>query len=245
MYNVVTMGALIFRIISVDRIITGRWQKAFQKEGWTALINESCLPGEEAGGNCAEMTLIEIGVPGCKTPDDLRLMLKTRHPVSVLVFGDQQKTSNTQISAFLGAGADDFIYKNLDERVLVAKVKAHMRRIMPAITEALLKVTSREGDIAVDGGRRTVRITAKSGKYTELSNFTQKEFDILLVLLRHEQNVVPRELILEKVWGTASANVYPVCIDKHVESLRKKLGLYGKRIKTIYGSGYVFTGETK
>ena len=239
------MDSLIFHIISTDRVIAGRWQKAFQKEGWAVIVNNSCLPDAGTRRNCAELYLIEIGAPGCKTPDDLRLMLKARRPVSVLVFGEQQRTSNTRIAEFLDAGTDDFLYKNLDERILVAKVKAHMRRIMPAITKAGSKITSRKGDIEIDGSRRTVRITSKPGKRTELADFTQREFDILSMLLRHEQQVVSREFILEKIWGEESASVYSECIDKHVESLRKKLGLYGKRIKTVYGAGYMFTSGNR
>lgn len=239
------MGTLTFHIISTDRVIIRRWQKAFQKEGWDVISEESCIPVGEAGPGGAELDLVEIGIPSCRTPDDLRSMLDVRHPVSVLTFGDSQEISNTQITSFLEAGSDDFVYKNLDERVLVAKLKAHMRRLMPIITEAAAKCISSNGEIEIDNCSRAVRIEAKSGKYTELSNLTQKEFDILSILVRNEKRVVTREAMLEKLWGAEACSVYPECVDKHIESLRKKLGLCGKRIKTVYGSGYMFTGNNK
>lgn len=238
------MTSLTFYIISADTGIATRWRKAFQKEGWNVASEDSCNPAGKATSGGAELDLIEIGSPHYETPEELRNAIKARHPVSLLTFGDQ-KTSNTRITAFLEAGADDFIYKNIDERVLVAKLKAHIRRIMPVIAEAAAKCVSSSGGIEIDSCRRAVKIEAKSGKHTELSNLTQKEFDILAILVGNEKRVVTREAMLEKLWGCDAANVYSECVDKHVESLRRKLGLYGKKIKTIYGAGYMFTENNK
>lgn len=235
------MGALILNITSTDRTIAERWRKAFQKEGWLVVIDAACYPGEENRVKRAEVALIEISSPGCRNLEELKSILQARQPVSTLVFGDPQKISNSQIAAFLDAGADDFIYKNLDERILVAKLKAHMRRIMPAIAETCAKLATSSGDIEIDRGRRAVKIETNPGKYTELLNLTQKELDILAMLIAQERQIVSRESMLEKLWGEGADSVYSECIDKHIESLRKKLGLYGRRIKTVYGSGYLFT----
>ena len=239
------MGALIFRIISTDMTIPGRWEKAFQKEGWHVTIDTSYPAGEENRVKRAEVYLIEIGSPGCKSQGDLKSIIETHQPVAALVFGDPQKIPNTQIIAFLDAGADDFVYKNLDERILVAKLKSHMRRLMPAIMKACAMLASSSGDIKIDRSRHIVEIEVRPGKYTELSNLTQKEFDILALLVDQERRIITREAMLEKLWGEDADCVYSECVDKHIESLRKKLGLYGKRIKTVYGSGYMFTGNNK
>ena len=114
---------------------------------------------------------------------------------------------------------------------------------MPAILTARSQYASSCGEIQVDCSRKAVRLGSRPGKFTELSNLTQKELDILSFLLAHEKQVVSRESMLEKLWGEDSVNVYCECVDKHIESLRRKLGLYGKRIKTIYGSGYMFMGR--
>lgn len=233
----------MFQIFSTDCTISGRWQKAFQKEGWLVAIEACCPAGEINHTGTAGIYLIEPGIPGCRNQEDLKSILKARQPVSTLVFGDPQKVSNTQIAAFLDAGADDFVYKNLDERVLVAKLKAHMRRIMPTIVEAAEKVTSSNGDIEVNRSRRVVKVKAREGNYMEISNLTQKEFDIFTMLVGHEQRILTRECILEELWGDRGADIYSECIDKHIESLRRKLGLYGKRIKTVYGSGYMFNAK--
>ncbi len=239
------MGVLNLQIISTDTVIYGRWEKAFRKEDWSTVVNGT---GSPVGENCArraELLLIELGAPGCRTQEEFKSILKTLQPVSTLVFGDPQKTSNSQITAFLEAGADDFFYKNIDERVLVAKLKAHLRRLIPAIAEAAGKFTSSCRSVKVDRSRREVKIAERSGGYTELLNLTQKEFDILSLLIDQERKVVTRESMLEKLWGEDAAEVYSECIDKHIESLRRKLGKCGAKIKTIYGSGYMFMGGSK
>lgn len=237
------MIPLVFHIIATKDNISLRWEKAFQKEGWEVVIHSPCQ--DDTGLGCPELDLLEVGNPFYKTGEDLKELLKNRAPVSLIVFAEQHNISNNQISSFLNAGADDFIYKNLDERVLVAKLKAHIRRIMPAITEAAAKLISCGGEIQIDRSRRSVRIAEKPGKQTELVNVTQKEFDILALLVSQERRVISRDTMLEELWGESAENVYSECIDKHVESLRRKLGHFGKKIKTVYGAGYMFTGDSK
>lgn len=232
---------LVFKIISEDAGISARWQSAFRKEGWPVEVVSSFLSEDWRGHAGAELHLVEAGAACCRSPKDLQVLQKTRHPVSTLVFGDPKKISNSQIAAFLEAGADDFVYTTLDERVLVAKLKAHIRRLMPVIIETSARCASSDGGIEIDNNRRAVKINAKPGECMELNNLTQKELDILTFLVGHERQVVSREIILEKLWGKNAINVYSECVDKHVESLRKKLGTYGKKIRTVYGCGYMFT----
>jgi len=219
-----------------------RWQRAFQREGWAAnahaSLQEACSPEV-----CrAELLMLDLELPECRTTEPFRNVLKTRAPVSVIAFGDPQKVTNGQIASLLESGADDFVYNTLDERVLVAKLKAHMRRIMPAIEEAASKLTSSSGDVQLDRDRHAVKLGLRPGKSAELDNLTQKEFAILSLMVNNEGRVMSREDMLEKLWGEGAGSVYSECIDKHIESIRKKLGAYGKRIKTVYGSGYMFMG---
>lgn len=237
------MPSLVFNIIAAKDSIALRWEKAFQKEGWQVIFNPPGADKALPGCSGPELDLFEVGPPFFETGEDLKDILKARPPAVLIVFAEQQKITNNQISSFLNAGADDFIYKDLDERVLVAKLKAHIRRIMPAITETAAKLTSSNGALEIDKNRRAVRIGGKSGKYTELTNLTQKEFEILALLVSQESRVISRETMLERLWGDSALVVYSECVDKHIESLRRKLGLYRKKIKTIYGAGYMFTGQ--
>jgi len=235
------MNDLLFCIKTTDRTVLARWQNAFEKEGWKHNACD-CL-GIPCTRACrVRLDLVEVTTSLCKTPEDLQTIIRTRKSVATLAFAPQQSISNSQIAKFLEFGADDFVFNNLDERILVAKLKAHIRRLTPHISATIDRVASGCGDIEIDRSRRAVKIKASAGKYTELSNLTQKELDILSMLVGNEQRIVSRESMLEKLWGSNATEVYSECIDKHVESLRRKLGLYGKKIRTVYGSGYMFTG---
>jgi DNA-binding response OmpR family regulator len=236
------MHRVLFTIISPDRMTSLRWQRTLQREGWTAEVRADLRAACPPDGCRAELLLLDLDLPECRTGEAFRHVLKARTPVSALTFGDPQKVSNAQIALLLESGADDFIYSTLDDRVLIAKLKAHIRRIMPAIEETASKLTSSSGDVQLDKGRHAVKLGLRAGKYSELDNLTQKEFAILSMMVNNEGRIMSREDILEKLWGDGAGNVYSECIDKHIESIRKKLGAYGKRIKTVYGSGYMFLG---
>lgn len=234
------MNKLIFCITTVDQTVINRWQDAFKKEGWEAEVF-NCLGTLCAGACRAELDLVEVGSPLCGTPEELQKVIKNRKPVATLAFATRKNISDAQIVKFLGAGADDFILADMDERVLVAKIKTYMRRLEPAIAAALAKVESNSGDIKIDRARRVVSIRTGPGECAELLHLTQKELEILSMLVGSEKRVVSRRRMLEEIWGGNAAEVYPHCISKHLETLRKKLGPHGRRIKTVYGSGYMFT----
>ena len=68
---------------------------------------------------------------------------------------------------------------------------------------------------------------------------TRLEFDLLAHMVRHRGEVLKRQELLEAVWKYP-ADVETRTLDKHVETLRRKLGPLGKRIRTVHGIGYRF-----
>lgn len=234
------MHEFFFYIATLDQTLLAHWRDAFKKEGWEAAALTA--PYVQRASTCyAELDLIEVGNQLCKTPDNLREIIQARHPAATLAFSPRQKISDTQVVKFLESGADDFVFSDMDERVVVAKLNAYIRRLQPAIATAALRLESSRGEIIIDRCIRSVKIQVMPGKYTELPSLTQKEMAILALLIGNEKKPVSRECMLERLWGEAATEVYSSCINKHIETLRRKLGPYGKRIKTIYGSGYMFT----
>lgn len=220
-----------------------RWQYAFKKEGWGVIAPDS-LPAGFPAADSVELDLVEVCSPSCKTPEDLQGIIKKRKPAATLAFASPRNISGSQIVKFLEAGADDFIYSDTDERVIVAKLKAYLRRMTPEIASTISRAACRGGEIEIDRDRRAINIKAKHGKHTKLLNLTQKELDIFSMLVANETRVVSRKKMLDKLWGAAAVEVYSDCIDKHIETLRKKLGPFGRRIKSVYGSGYMFTEKS-
>lgn len=97
---------------------------------------------------------------------------------------------------------------------------------MPASTE----------DLRVDASRRELWIRQR-GRWTRRDGLTVRELQLLETLLAGRGQATTREHLLESVWGGVDG-VSPGVVDKHMASLRKKLGAYGRRIESIYGVGY-------
>lgn len=227
-------------LITPDREIADKWYRLFTRERF----NAKPLPDLSAVGRLPQDTwglaFIDSCAGGFTSPQELKTILSGRKNISIIVFSGPDKTSNSDISAYLECGADDFILSNIDERVLLSKTKAHIRRLLPSLNLARTVVTSADGEIEIERVKRTVRLGLASKKTRTLDGLTPKEFEIFFTLLSNEDHVVSRKALMEDVWREKSGHVNVETIDKHVETLRRKLGSYGKQIKTVYGTGYIF-----
>jgi len=128
----------------------------------------------------------------------------------------------------LDTGADDFLSKPFSFVVLVARLRAILRR-GAAPRPAVLVV----GDLQLDPATREVR------RGDELVDLTAREFALLEHLMRHPQEVVAKSDLLEDVWGHES-DADPNVVEVYVGYLRKKLDApFGRRsIVTVRGAGY-------
>lgn len=227
-------------LVTSDKDITDKWYRLFSRERFNIRLR----PGLPAVGAIPPDTwglaLVETGTQGLTSPPDLKTFLGGRKNISVIIFSGPGKTSASDISGFLDQGADDFILSDIDERVLLSRVKAHLRRLLPSLNLARTAVTSGDGGIELDKVKRTVRLGPAAGKNRILGGLTPKEFEILFVLVGSEGRAVSRKTLMENIWRGKSGCVNTETIDKHVETLRRKLGTYGKKIGTVYGTGYVY-----
>lgn len=129
----------------------------------------------------------------------------------------------------LRAGADEYMAAPVDCDLLVARVSALLqRRPGSPPPSPILKL----GPLLVLPGERVCRLKGKTLSLTRL------EFDVLLLFLRQANRVMTRRLLMDTVWkGDAQATTRTV--DKHVQTLRRKLGPLGTRIETLVRVGYV------
>ena len=113
---------------------------------------------------------------------------------------------------------------------LLSRIRALLRR-----TEAEDGVY-RCGELTVDPGRHTVTVAGQSVA------LTQKEFEVLCLLLKNRGQVLSREQLIENVWGYAFTGESRT-VDVHVRTLRQKLGTAGAYVETVRGYGYKISGE--
>ncbi|MFE9575835.1 response regulator transcription factor [Nocardia sp. NPDC006044] len=129
----------------------------------------------------------------------------------------------------LEAGADDYVTKPFSPRELALRVASVLRRAQVVREDA--SPTLRDGAIEV---RPSFRLALVDGAPVDL---TPREFDLLVFLLRHPQQVFSREQLLAQVWGWDFGDLSTVTV--HIKRLRAKLGAR-HRIETVWGRGYAW-----
>ncbi len=135
----------------------------------------------------------------------------------------------------LNIGADDYIAKPLSMKEVKARVRAVLRRSsQPQQTAA----SPDESKIVYEG--ITLDLSAKTVTCDgEKLEFTKLEFELLSFFLQHPNKVFSREDLLKYCWPR-DVMVLDRTVDVNITRLRKKIGCYGKQIKTRVGYGYCF-----
>ena len=171
-------------------------------------------------------------ISGFKMANILKKDKKTAQvPIIFIIAKD---TENDTVTGF-NLGADDYISKPFSLREVIARVKAVLRRTATSDMEKVPEQLSYQS-LVIDITKKKVSI---DGEEVPL---TKKEFEILFLLLQNKGRVFSREDILSRIW---SDEVYVLdrTIDVNITRLRKKIGIYGKRIVTRLGYGYCFETE--
>ena len=134
----------------------------------------------------------------------------------------------------LEMGADDYMAKPFNPRVLVARIKAILRRLAPVPSEQPSSVIL-SGNIKMDLIKRTLL------KGDEVIELTPREFDLLKFLVSNEDKVLTRQEIIDEIWKHEFVDFRTV--DVHVRRLREKIEkdpTKPSNILTVWGRGYRF-----
>lgn len=176
--------------------------------------------------NKPELIILDLMLPeedGLSILKALRSDMHTENiPIIILTAMDDEY----DILNGLDSGADDYITKPFKSTILVARIKAVLRRTKP---EENAVYSYKE--ISINTSIHKVFI-----KDTHIS-LTLKEYELLLLLVKKQGRVLSRDYILGEIWGLDS-EVESRNIDSHIRSIRAKLGIAGDHIKSIRGVGY-------
>ena len=193
------------------------------------------LSGEEAlrssRSEIPDLIILDLMLPGIDGLEVLKKLKKDSKTVNIPTVLLTAKGEEADIVAGLELGADDYITKPFSPRILLARIRAVLRRQHEET--AGLQAVIHIHDLEIHPGRRSV---LAKGNPVELT-FT--EFQILFLLAGKPGWVFTRFQIVDAVRG----DDYPVTdrsIDVQIVGLRKKLGSCGKYIETVRGVGYRF-----
>ena len=195
---------------------------------------------ERVQAGAFDIVLLDVMLPGLNGFEVLRRLRSAKGPVAatpVLMLTARGQTVDRIVG--LEVGADDYLAKPFDERELVARMRAILRRARVPVEEtvATRRELLRADDVSVDLGARSTR------RGDEIIALTAVEFDILVMLLRAVGSVVTREHITRDVLDRKLAS-FDRSVDTHISRLRRKLGPHADgqdRIKTVRSIGYVYT----
>ncbi|WP_458791642.1 response regulator transcription factor [Yoonia sp. MH D7] len=173
-----------------------------------------------------DLLVLDIGMPEMDGLTVCRELRKTSD-VPILFLTAQ----GDEIDRIVGLemGADDYVSKPFSPREVVARIRAVLKRALPAsVPSAVL----RRGVLSVDPERHACHIGEASVV------LTSREMDLLVQLMRRPDNVMPRPAIVDAVYGT-NIHVSDRTMDSHLRNLRAKLKAYGciDAIETVHGIG--------
>jgi two-component system response regulator MprA len=213
-------------VVDDDAMITNSLRRALGLEGYQVAVAYDGKQALEALGDETDLVILDIMMPDI---DGFEVTKQIRQfsDVPILILTARDETADRVQG--LDLGADDYLVKPFSMDELLARIRALLRRRAPQERPIL-----RFADLEVDTGTRQVR---RGNRSIEL---TAKEYELLVLFLKHPRQVLTRDVIFERIWGydfSGQSNV----LDVYVGYLRQKLEAGGEPriIHTVRGAGYV------
>jgi len=204
-------------------------KKGLESKGYAA---DCVIDGEEAqtrielGHEDYDLVILDLMMPKKSGFEVCQNVRNSKIFIPILILTARDST-NDKISA-LDMGADDYLVKPFSFKELLARIRALMRRPKKSLPAEL-----KTRDIVLNPATRKV---LRKGQEIKL---TLKEFSLLEYLMRHPNQVINREQILDNMWDFGFDSFSNI-IDVHIKNLRKKLEDSKKEnlLETIRGVGY-------
>lgn len=221
-------------IIEDDRDINELIRYNLKKEGFDVIpVYDGAQAVEVCAAERPDLVLLDLMIPLIDGLEVCRIVKQDVHTKHVPIIMITAKGEESDIVLGLQMGADDYIPKPFSPKVLLARIKAVLRRAGAGVASVDQKERRSLGDIQIDLPKRKVSLMGDQVDLTLL------EFDILEFLSRSPGRVFTRDQILEKVWKDGKF-IIDRAVDVHIRGLRKKMGRAEDYIETIRGVGYRF-----
>ena len=210
-------------VVDDEERLAAALQRGLAAEGFVVEVAATGPAGLElARFGDFDAVVLDVMLPGLSGYDVVRRLRAERNWVPVLMLS--AKSGDYDQADGLDCGADDYLTKPFSFVVLLARLRALLRRGVVARPAVL-----GSGAVRLDPASREVFVAG------EPVALTPREFVLLEYLLRNAGRVVSKEELLDHVWD-AAADVAPNAVEVYVGYLRRKLG--ADRLVTVRGAGY-------
>ena len=219
-------------IVEDDADIAGIERDYLELGGYAVTIAPDGTTGLDAALHQPfDLILLDVMLPGV---DGFTICRQVRAEKDLPILMVTARGEDVDKIRGLGFGADDYIEKPFSPSVLVARVKAHLAQYARLKPQADTPETITVGPLTADP---TARRITQNGVEIPLKN---KEYELLLFLMRHPEQVFSREDLYELIWGLESMGDN-ITVAVHINRLREKLEdtpADPKLLQTVWGVGY-------
>jgi DNA-binding response OmpR family regulator len=219
-------------VIDDDPAVTSVLKRGLSYEGFAVDIAKSGVEGLAIARDCSsDLVILDVMMPGLNGFEVLRRLRAADEQLPVLML-TANDAPNDEVQG-LAAGADDYVIKPFTFEILLARVRALLRRRQADRSPIL-----RFADLTLDTDSHVVFRGQREVSLTTL------EFKLLREFLTYPQRVLSKDVLLDRVWGYdfgGNGNV----VEVYVKQLRQKLEAGGETrlIHTIRSAGYVLRKE--
>lgn len=193
-------------------------------------IVEHCTTAEDAEYFTTtqdyDLLLLDLNLPGEDGLDLCRDLRQAKNQTPIIIMTERDNVSDRILG--LDTGADDYLPKPFSLDEMHARIRSVLRR-----HQGKGQPTLEVGPFKLDPTRLEFQV---SGKTTQLAH---KEFGILEMLMTHANEIIPREKIINSIWGDPIDAFLSNTLEVHISKIRKALG-DKKFIKTFNNRGYMF-----
>ena len=201
-----------------------------RREGHRVLSASDGVDGlRQARASRPDLIVLDLMLPGM---DGMKICRELRDESAVPIVMLTARVDEADMLGGLESGADDYVTKPFSPRVLVARIKAVLRRTAREALERGPEEIS-HGDVTLDLKRRSVSMAGKAAQ------LTPTEFRLLSMFMREPGRTFTRDQIIDRVFGY-DFDGYDRTVDAHVANLRRRLGANAQHVHTVYGVGYRF-----
>ncbi len=234
-FGLLDMRAHRILLVESNQRLARRIFDCLQEKGYSVWHDER---GEDIV-RTLEHQVFDVVLSSANTPDDFERVRSIRQvfPGPLLAMSDFDSL-HTQLRAF-ELGVDDFIVRPVDRRILLARIRAILRRYLPEASPQKVASAIRVKNLTIDRKNRRVLI-----KDTPVA-FSSGEFELLWTLAVHPQQALSREYLFTHTLGRPYDGLDRT-IDRRVSRLRKKLNARSDvslTVRTVWGKGYMLAGK--